>query len=128
MKYGYTILYVPDVLKTVSFYEEAFGMKRLFVHDSNGYAEMETGSTRLAFTAIDFAKAGGLDFGQLKKNDSFPPIEIDLVTKEVKVDYAKAVKAGAKEVLKPVQKPWGQTVGYVQDCNGFLVAICSPLD
>lgn len=58
-------------------------MRRLFVHDSNGYAEMETGSTRLAFTALNFAKAVGLDFGQLRKNDAAPPIELGLVTEQV---------------------------------------------
>jgi hypothetical protein len=25
------------------------------------------------------------------------------------------------------QKPWGQTVGYVRDPDGFLVEICSPI-
>src|ERR1700722_3748841 len=34
MQFGYTILYVRDVEKTVAFYESAFGLKRKFVHDS----------------------------------------------------------------------------------------------
>jgi hypothetical protein len=32
-----------------------------------------------------------------------------------------------KRTTKPKQKPWGQTVGYVHDLNGFLVEICSPM-
>jgi catechol 2,3-dioxygenase-like lactoylglutathione lyase family enzyme len=42
MKFGYTILYVKDVEKTVAFYESAFGLKRKFVNES-GYGEMDTG-------------------------------------------------------------------------------------
>lgn len=128
MKYGYTILYVDDVLKTVGFYEKAFGLKTRFVHDSNAYAEMETGQTRLAFTSKTLAKENGLDFGQLGKSSSPAPFEIALVTDKVEAAFKQAIENGASELKKPVQKPWGQLVGYVKDCNGFLVEICSPLD
>jgi len=50
MKFGYTIVYVPDVLASVEFFERAFGLKRRFVHES-GYGEMETGATALASAA-----------------------------------------------------------------------------
>lgn len=128
MKYGYTILYVDDVLKTVAFYEKAFGLKNLFVHESNAYAEMETGNTRLAFTAKSLARENGLDFGQLDNISIPPPFELALVTDDVESAFKKAVTHGASELKKPLQKPWGQLVGYVRDCNGFLVEICSPLD
>lgn len=128
MKYGYTIFYVDDVLKTVGFYEKAFGLKTRFVHESNAYAEMETGQTRLAFTSKALAKENGLDFGQLGSSSSAAPFEIALVTDQVEGAFKKAVDNGADELKKPVQKPWGQLVGYVRDCNGFLVEICSPLD
>ncbi len=128
MKYGYTILYVEDVMKTVTFYENAFGLTTRFVHDSNAYAEMETGQTRLAFTSKALAKENGLDFGQLGTSPSLAPFEIALVTENVETAFKKAVENGASELKQPVQKPWGQLVGYVKDCNGFLVEICSPLD
>ena len=51
MKFGYTLLYVVDVPKTVAFYETAFGLKRKFVHES-GYGEMETGATKLGFVSL----------------------------------------------------------------------------
>lgn len=34
MKFGYTIVYVPDVLASVEFFEKAFGLKRRFLHES----------------------------------------------------------------------------------------------
>lgn len=128
MKFGYTILYVQDVLKTVEFYENALGLKRRFVHESNAYAEMETGQTRLAFTSKDLARDNGLDFGQLGTSKIPAPFEIALVTTQVEAAFTKAIANGAVELKKPIQKPWGQLVGYVKDCNGFLVEICSPLD
>jgi lactoylglutathione lyase len=128
MKLGYAILYVDDVPKTVAFYEAAFGLKRLFVHESNAYAEMETGQTRLAFTSKEMAKESGLDFGQLGKMNQPPPFELALVTKEVDGAFQKALKGGAAELKAPIDKPWGQRVGYVKDCNGFLIEICSPLE
>ena len=128
MKLGYTILYVEDVLKTVAFYETALGLKRLFVHESNAYAEMETGQTRLAFTSKEMATQSGLDFGQLGKVNQPPPFELALVTKDVDGAFQKAIKGGASELKAPLDKPWGQRVGYVKDCNGFLIEICSPLE
>lgn len=128
MRYGYTILYVDDVPATVSFYEKAFGMKCRFMHESNAYAEMETGETRLAFTSRELAKNSGLDLGQLEKMKTPVPFEIALVTENVQEAFDKALKNGAGELKAPIQKPWGQLVGYVKDCNGFLVELCSPLD
>ncbi|WP_348646925.1 VOC family protein [Ensifer sp. ENS02] len=60
VRFGYTILYVPDVPATVSFYEAAFGLKRRFVHESSLYAEMETGVTALAFASETMAELNGL--------------------------------------------------------------------
>jgi lactoylglutathione lyase len=50
MKLGYTLLYVDDVLKTMDFYEKAFGLARGFAHE-NQYGEMVTGETKLGFVA-----------------------------------------------------------------------------
>ena len=34
MRFGYAIIYVPDVEKAVDFYERAFGIHRAFVHEA----------------------------------------------------------------------------------------------
>lgn len=127
MKFGYTILYVDDVPATVAFYEKAFELKRLFVHESNTYGEMDTGTTKLAFVKKGFVKESGLDFGQLGNNAQSSNFEVALVTPDVESAFQAAVKNGAAALKKPVQKPWGQIVGYVRDCNGFLIEICSPM-
>jgi catechol 2,3-dioxygenase-like lactoylglutathione lyase family enzyme len=45
MKFGYTILYVDDVEKTVAFYERAFGLARKMVQPDE-FGELDTGSQR----------------------------------------------------------------------------------
>jgi len=54
-------------------------------------------------------------------------VEIAFVTEDVEKAYKKAVKAGAMEVEKAQQKPWGQTVAYVRDIDGFLIELCTPV-
>ena len=126
MKFGYTILYVSNVEKAVAFYETAFGLKRNFVHES-GYGEMKTGETKLAFASVELAKSNGLSFVQPKPQGPSPAVEIAFVTDDVPTAFRKAVEAGAEPISGPKQKPWGQTVSYVRDINGFLVELCSPV-
>ena len=127
MKFGYTILYVKDVEKTILFYESAFGLKKKFIHES-GYGELETGNTKLAFANLALATSNGVKFHSLPLEGDAPAFEIALVTENVESAFQKAVSAGAIEVKKPTKKPWGQLVGYVRDLNGFLVEICSPMN
>ncbi len=128
MRFGWTIVYVPDVAEAVGFYERAFGLSRRFVHESGAFAEMETGATRLAFAAD--ATAEELVPGGFRRNspDDLPAgIEIALVTDDVAAAYDRAVAAGAVAVAPPAQKPWGQTVSYVRDLNGVLVELATEM-
>ena len=127
MKLGYTLLYVDDVEKTMDFYAEAFGLKKGFLHESLQYGEMETGDTRLGFVAHETASSHGFEYEKMTAKKIAAAFEIGLVTKDVEKAFAIAVKAGALSVCKPKEKPWGQVVSYVRDCNGFLVEICSPM-
>ncbi|WP_037453323.1 VOC family protein [Sinorhizobium fredii] len=127
MHFGYSILYVPDVVATVSFYETAFGLKRKFIHESNLYAEMETGSTILAFAGEAMADLNGLAIRANRKADLAAGFEIALVCSAPLEAYDKAVSAGAAPVKPPESKPWGQVVAYVRDLNGCLVELCSAM-
>jgi lactoylglutathione lyase len=127
MKLGYCILYVPDVPAALSFYEQAFGLSRKFLHESNTYGELATGTTRLAFAAESLAQTHG-DFHPSRPGEKPCAMEVALVTDDVAAAFARAVAAGAKPHCNPEQKPWGQTVGYVRDPNGFLIELCTPID
>lgn len=125
MKFKYTILYVDDVTDTLNFYEKAFDLEKGMLHESGDYGELNTGSTILSFSSIKLMK----DLGKnpIKPNSNAHSFEIAFETDEVEAALAKALKAGAILVQEAKQMPWGQTVAYVTDTNGFLVEICSPV-
>jgi uncharacterized glyoxalase superfamily protein PhnB len=127
MKLGYCILYVPDVPAALAFYENAFGLSRKFLHESNTYGELATGTTRLSFAAESLAKTHG-DFRPSRLEDKACAMELALVTDDVAAAVKRAVAAGATLHAKAEQKPWGQTVAYVRDPNGFLIELCTPVD
>ena len=126
MKFGYALLYVADVGKTVVFYESAFGLKRKLVVES-GYAEMDTGDTTLGFVSHVAAAESEVEYRKPDSEGPPPAFEIALVSDDVLTAYERAVSAGAKPIAPPKEKPWGQTVAYVRDLDGFLVELCSPV-
>ena len=127
MQFGYTILYVADVAATVAFYEAAFGLARRFIHESKLYAELETGSTVLAFAGEAMAAANGAVVRLNRKTEDAAGFEVVFVTDDLAGAYDRAVTAGAMPVSAPAVKPWGQTVAYVRDLNGCLVELCTPV-
>lgn len=130
MKLGYVILYVPSVADAVAFYEQAFSLNCRFRHSGEGgdYAEMATGETVLAFASESLADSHGFGYRKTVPDSDPPSVEIALVTSNVASAFAQAVAAGAAAVKPPSEQPWGQTVSYLRDNNGYLVEICSPVD
>ena len=128
MKFGYTIVYVPDVSSSLAFFEEAFGLSRRFLHESGAYGELNTGETVLAFASLEMGKAH-FPSGFVVASASPLPlgIEVAFVTASVVEAHAKAVARGAVEVKPPESKPWGQVVSYVRCPDGTLVELCSPM-
>jgi catechol 2,3-dioxygenase-like lactoylglutathione lyase family enzyme len=123
---GYIIIYVEDVLTTVSFYTQAFGLKKRFLHESLQYAEMETGQTALAFANEKFVEESH-QFRPNRKTEKPAGAEIAFVVDNVEKAFQHALTAGAVAVSKPAKKPWGQMVSYVRDNNGFIVEICDAV-
>lgn len=128
MQFGYTIIYVPDVESSLRFFEQAFGFKRRFLHESGTYGELETGSTALAFADHELA-AMNFQEGHVAAHSSPKPLgmELGLVTRDVHAAHARALEQGARELAAPTSKPWGQTVSYVRCPDGTLVELCSPI-
>ncbi|NDJ20195.1 bleomycin resistance protein [Nostoc sp. B(2019)] len=128
MKFGYTIIWVDDVVKTVEFYEKAFGFLRRTLQDMGQFiwAEIETGDTVLAFSSTSEAQM--LFPGGFHPNDPTQPpalIQISFITPDVATAYIRAIGAGAKGLDAPKKQPWGQTVARVRDLNGVLVSLVS---
>jgi lactoylglutathione lyase len=128
MKFAYTILYVPDVSRSLAFYESAFGLKRRSLHESGMYGELETGSVTLSFAAEPLAQSnipGGFQPASLTRQPAAS--EIAFATANVPSAYERALAAGALAVAAPLAKPWGQLVAYVRDIDGHLVELCTPM-
>ena len=128
MKLGYTILYVDDVAATLTQWEQAFGLTRRFLHESGIYGEMETGDTTLSFAEREFGRAHFTDDETRAMFDSHPRLfEIGLVTDDVQAAWEVAIRAGVRGLVAPKVQPWGQTVCWLRESNGFLVELASPM-
>ena len=126
MIFRYTILYVEDVSETVAFYCAAFEMTEKMIHESGDYGEVETGETVLAFASRDLINQFGKN--AVAPNPAAPTFEIAFETDDVAAGITRAVDAGATLVQAAEDRPWGQTIGYVSDNNGFRVELCTPVD
>ena len=129
IKFAYTILYVVDVVKTINFYEQAFGFTKKFITPDNSYGEIISGETTLSFESKTLALSNLKD-GFIESNLNEKPfgIEIGFTTDDVQATIKKAIEAGAKLYAEPKEKPWGQVVSYVRDLEGILIEICTPVD
>ena len=128
IKFAYTILYVDDVIKSITFYEKAFGFRMKFVTPDNSYGEVISGDTTLSFATKILALKNIKD-GFIESSLQERPfgIEIGFTTADVPATMEAALHAGAQLVAAAITKPWGQEVGYVRDIDGFLIEICTPM-
>ena len=112
----------------MSFFENAFGLKRRFLHESGDYGELDTGPTTLAFASLELGESNFPE-GFVAASNSHKPLgmEIALVTEKVAAAHANALVNGAEEIRAPQSKPWGQTVSYLRCPAGVLVELCSPM-
>lgn len=129
IKFAYTILYVEDVVKTMDFYQRAFGFSEKMLAPDNTYGEVASGETTLSFAVKSLAQSN-LKNGFIESDLAKQPfgIEIGFTTDDVAKTLAGAVAAGALLIEEPKTKPWGQVVAYVRDLDGFLVEICSDMN
>ena len=127
MKLGYVIFYVPDVQAALTFYEKAFGLRQRFI-DQDNYGELDTGMTALGFASEAFAEGNGVSVRPSRPGDLLSPAaEVAFVVDDPQSAFERAVSAGALPVMAASAKPWGQTVAYVRDLNGFVVELCTPV-
>jgi predicted enzyme related to lactoylglutathione lyase len=128
MKFGYTIIWVDDVEKTVEFYEKAFGLARRTLEDrgNSQWAEMETGQTILAFSSTTEAQTL-FPHGFHPHNPKEPPTltQLSFITPDVASAYMRALSAGAQSIDGPKAQPWGKMVARVRDLNGVLISLVS---
>jgi lactoylglutathione lyase len=125
LTFKYTILYVKNVIETLTFFEAAFGFKQAMLHESGDYAELDTGNTTLSFSSIALMTTMGKNPG--KVDSTSPTFELAFQTEDVAGALTKAIEAGATLVQNVEEMPWGQSTAYVTDNNGFLIELCTPI-
>ena len=128
VKFGYTIHYVSNVDKALSFFESAFGINPHFITDEKDYGELSTGETVLAFASHELGKTN-FSGGYVSATETDKPlgVEVALVAEDVLSIHASALEHGAVELKPPETKPWGQTVSYVRCPSGILLELCTPI-
>jgi len=128
MKFGYTIIYVPDVSVLLRFFETGFGFSGKFLDESGSCGELDTGETTLAFAAHQL---GDMNFPACYVSANLSPlplgIEIGFVSADVENAHALALDAEAIEISTPKAMPWGQIVSYLRCPDGTLVEHCHPV-
>ena len=97
-------------------------------HRSGPYAQLETGTTRLALYERS-AMAATLGVERLQAPDpDAPGFEIGCKVADVDAAYAELVSSGATPAVPPTDRPWGQRTAYVRDPDGHLVELAQDLD
>ncbi|KAF3331644.1 Glyoxalase-like domain-containing protein [Carex littledalei] len=125
--FGYTVVYVRDVAKSVAFYASAFGYNVRHLDNSHRWAELDSGTTTIAFMPLHQRETDDLT-GEVHLPDSKGernPVEICFDYADVDAAYKHAVANGAVPVSTPEVKNWGQKVGYVRDIDGIVVRLGS---
>ena len=112
----------------MAFYQQVFALQEKFCSPEKDYGELATGSVTLAFASFELATSN-LSRGFTRAGINTTPfgIEIGFESDDVDATVQKAIATGGTLYEKVQPKPWGQTVAYVRDLDGFLVEIGSPL-
>jgi lactoylglutathione lyase len=125
---GWVIVYVDDPPAAADFYERVFGMRVEFKVPGGEYAQLDTGSTKLAFATYTLGEHNFEGGVRRADGDGAPPnVELALVHEDVDGAYAHALQAGCSALSAPLDKPQGQRVAYVRDPFGTLVELATPL-
>lgn len=120
----YVILIVGDLDRALDFYTGVLGLR--LGHRSGDYAQLQTGSTRLAlYTRSAMAKI--LAMALEPPAASAPGFEIGFKVADVDAAFAELVAHGAPPVAPPTDRFWGQRTAYVRDPDGHLVELAQDL-
>jgi lactoylglutathione lyase len=120
----YLILIVDDLDRALGFYVDVLGLR--LGHRSGGYAQLDTGATRLAlYTRSAMAETLGLSL-EPPAADA-PGFEVGFKVTDVDAAFAELIARGAQPVMPPTDRFWGQRTAYVRDPDGHLIELAQAL-
>jgi len=116
------IIYVSDQLRSKEFYSKVLNLEPSL--DVPGMTEftLEDNCKLGIMPEKGIAKILGDKTRHPSEGNGIPRCEIYLYVNKVDEYYNRAIGVGAKEVSPPMQRDWGDTVAYVTDPDGHIVA------
>jgi lactoylglutathione lyase len=120
----YVILIVEDLDRGLAFYTAVLGLK--LGHRSGEYAQLETGTTRLALYTRN-AMENTLGMKLEKPAANAPGFEIGFKVDDVDAAVDELVRRGAAPAVPPTDRFWGQRTAYVRDPDGHLIELAQDL-
>jgi lactoylglutathione lyase len=128
LRLDWVVIYVDDPPAAAAFYESTFGLRREFDDPDGAYAQLDTGTTKLAFASYELGEknfAGGVARNTTEGQSS--NVELAFVADDVDAAYTHALAAGCIPLAEPADKPHGQRCAFIRDPFGTLVELATPL-
>lgn len=119
-RFGHVILYVSDLGASIRFYRDIIGLTHRFA--DAGYAEFDTGPTRLAL--YELRRAAWLTGHEVAPG---PAGELVFLVDDVDATAADLQRRGARLLAPPADRPWGHRTLHVADPDGFVVEFAQEI-
>jgi lactoylglutathione lyase len=120
----YLILIVEDLDRALGFYVDVLGLR--LGHRSGDYAQLDTGSTRLAlYTRGAMAKTLGMALDPPASNA--PGFEVGFKVIDVDAAFNELIARGAQPLVPPTDRFWRQRTAYLRDPDGHLIELAQDL-
>jgi uncharacterized glyoxalase superfamily protein PhnB len=124
-RFSHTVIHVGNVVQSVEWYENVFGLGRKYLAPDGSYAEMDTGDVILSLCSYQLARKTYPTFTATPCWRSPAAVHLCFTTDDVTLLYKYALSQGAVPIQGPTIKPWGQEEAWIRDLNGVPVAILS---
>ena len=116
----YVVLVVTELDRSLRFYAGCLGLP--LDHRSGPYAQLATGTTRLALYERR-AMAATLGREVRPPADGAWGFELGFKVADIDAAWSELTADGAEAVCPPTDRPWGQRTAYVTDPDGHLVEL-----
>ncbi len=122
------IIYVADQERSTLFYKVI--LKKEPILNVPGMAEFQITNDMLLGIMPESSIAKILEdkTPHPSKGNGIPRCELYLFSENTQQTFDLAIKAGAKEISKIQARDWGDTVGYLADPDGHIIALAKKSD
>lgn len=124
-RFSHTVIHVGNVVQSVEWYQNVFGLQFSYVAPDGSYAEMATGEVILSLSSNRLERKTYPNFRRNSLLDEPCGVHLSFTTDDVESLYKFALSQGAVGILAHTLKPWGQEEAWIRDLNGILVSIVS---